>query len=162
MPLLRCLLVSCLAGLPLIAFGADNVTISVTSTPPRPALARAGDQALSVVTLLGETVTLMLTKGRTYTLLGAGGLGGARFDTLPREGEVLRMTPEADDDGEGYRLRVEVRRWQAESEQHFTSTVSVLPDEWTRVWGEQPVEAGKVKRFASAPASRSLFVKVQR
>ncbi len=147
--------------LPLAAFAIDNVTITVSPVPPDRVLARAGgDPATSLVTVLGETVTLTVTNGRDYTLEGIGGLAGARFDAMPTDGDVVRITPEGNAEN-GYLLRVQTSRWRNGRVRLFSSTVAAKPGKWVRLWGEDRVNSRKVIRFSAGKRPDAFYVMVR-
>jgi hypothetical protein len=159
--LCRGLLAAVFALVPLTVLSAENVTITISPVLPDPNVVRAGaDQATSLVTVLGETVTVTGTAGREYTLRSVGGLAGTQFDTQPTEGEVIRITPQAAEDG-GYLLRIEASRWQAGRQSSFSSTVAAAPGEWVRLRGTEEVASPGVRRYGTRVLDETLYVMVR-
>lgn len=146
------------------AAAPGNLTLTVSSAPPplREGVASTRDpQVLSVVTMVGETVTLALSSGRDYTLGASGGWFWTRFDALPEQAEFVQLTPRRLADGTLV-VKVEQSRKEGTRLRRFTSTVAAARGEWTRLWGPAEATEQRVLRFGTRTLSGdALYLMVQ-
>jgi hypothetical protein len=162
---------SLLTTLSLLVFAgsalAQQYEITLASQPPARAqhgtkLATSISTNTDSVTLsvaAGETATLVETRGTDYALRGDVGLFWVPVAQVPRDANVLTLSPRTRED-DAVDSAIDLQRKRGDRQRRFQSVVAVLPGEWTRLYG--PVETNargtRVYSTQTQRAQDSLYI----
>jgi hypothetical protein len=129
--------------------GAQQYEITLAAQPPGAGshYSTQGD-GLTLTVAAGQRVTLSEERGSEQSLRGVG-LFWVQVAEVPRDANVISLTPRARDD-DAVDVQVEYLSRSGERQRSFSSTVTAMPGEWTRLYGPAQSQTRSTRTYSTA------------
>ena len=146
------------------AASAQNLTLTVSATPPgRGQVSTASRDDRTLVVASGQTVSLARGSGLEQRRRAAGGWFWTQVEDVPRDWERIVVTPRLLEDG-SIEASIESERREGTRLQSFRTVLSLQAGEWTELFstgaGAAPAPRGTKTYGTAATAGEALYLRI--